>query len=132
MDGGAELRARAISASRSIKYWSSGAMLGYGVLESAARPGREAHSTATNANVPNVIVLTISRFIDFPFQYESQLTFLHNRCGRAIRPFANRNHKLGDGLRTALKLRIQRDRRVGQIRTPRGFVCEWKIEHQMR
>src|SRR5215467_11264484 len=73
MDGGAELRARAISASRSIKYRSSGAMLGYGVLASAARPGCEAHSTATNAKVPNVTVLTIFRFIDFLLRYGFQL-----------------------------------------------------------
>src|SRR5215469_5555993 len=157
MDGGAALRARAISTSRSIKYWSSGAMLGYGVLLSAARPGRDAHSTAINAKVPNVTVLTIFRFIDFLLRYGFQYifrmgslisiprgwsetavalflieAFLHNRCSRSIRPFANRNHELGDGLRTALKLRIQRDRRVGQIRTPGGFVCQWKVEHQMR
>src|SRR6202166_4797035 len=59
-------------------------------------------------------------------------TFLHNRRSRSIRPFANRNHELGDGLRTVSKLRIQRDRRVAQIRSPGGFVCQWKVEHQMR
>src|SRR5215469_997118 len=44
-------------------------------------------------------------------------------------PFSNRNHELGDGHRTVPKLRIQRDRRVGQMRTPGGFVCQWKVEH---
>src|SRR5215469_16040472 len=155
MDGGAALRARAISTSRSIKYWSSGAMLGYGVLLSAARPSRDAHSTATNAKVPNVTVLTIFRFIDFLLRYGFRYivrmgslistgwsetavalflieTFLHNRCSRSIRPFANRNRELGDWLRTVAKLRIERDRRVGQIRTPGGFVCQWNVEHQMR
>src|SRR5262249_49809662 len=72
MDGGAALRASAISAFRSaIRYWSSGAMLGYGVLASCARPGRAAHSTATNAKVPNVTVLTIFRFIGFAFDTDS-------------------------------------------------------------
>src|SRR5258708_34365410 len=67
MDGGAALRVSAISVLRSsIRYWSSGAMLGYEVLASCARPRRAAHSTATNAKVPNVIVLSIFRFIDFP------------------------------------------------------------------
>src|ERR1700689_2951675 len=43
MDAGAALRARAISASRSaIKYWSSGAMVGYCVLASSAHACREA------------------------------------------------------------------------------------------
>jgi hypothetical protein len=42
-------------------------MLGYGVVASAARPDRAAHSTANNAKVLNVIVLTMLRFIDFPF-----------------------------------------------------------------
>src|SRR5580692_2741254 len=59
-------------------------------------------------------------------------TFLHSRCGRSIRPFANSNYELGDRLWTVPKLRIQRNRRVAQIGTPGGFVCQWKIEHQMR
>jgi len=49
-------------------------MLGYGVLGSAARPGRAAHSIATNAKVPIVIVVTIFRFIDFPLRYGFQYT----------------------------------------------------------
>jgi hypothetical protein len=49
-------------------------MVGYGVLGSAARPGRAAHSTATNAKVPNVIFLTIVRLIDFPLRYGFQYT----------------------------------------------------------
>src|SRR5215472_6213871 len=44
-------------------------LVGYGFLASAARAGRAAHSAATNARVPNVIVLTIFRFIDFPLRY---------------------------------------------------------------
>jgi len=40
-------------------------MVGYGVLGSAARPGRAAHNTAPNAKVANVIFLTIVRLIDF-------------------------------------------------------------------
>jgi hypothetical protein len=50
-------------------------MLGYGVLASAARPRRGAHSTATNAKVPDVIILTIFPFIDFPLRCEFQYTF---------------------------------------------------------
>src|SRR5215831_10387988 len=42
-------------------------MVGYGVLGSAARPDRAAHSTATNATAANVNFRTIFRFIDFPF-----------------------------------------------------------------
>jgi hypothetical protein len=49
-------------------------MVGYGVLGSAARPDRAAHSTATNAKVANVIFLTIVRLIDFPLQYGLQYT----------------------------------------------------------
>src|SRR5258708_18134432 len=76
MDGGAALRVSAISVLRSsIRYWSSGAMLGYEVLASCARPRRAAHSTATNAKVPNVIVLTIFRFIDFSLRYGFRYTF---------------------------------------------------------
>jgi hypothetical protein len=50
-------------------------MLGYAVLVSVARPGRAAHSTATTAKVPNAIVLTKFRFIDFPLRYGFQYTF---------------------------------------------------------
>lgn len=67
--------ARAISASRSITHCSSRAMLLYEVLASAARPGRAAHGTAINAKVPDVIVLTVFRFIDFPLRYGFQYTF---------------------------------------------------------
>src|SRR5215469_12883408 len=50
-------------------------LVGYGFLPSVGRPGRAAHSTATNAKVPNVIVLTIFRFIAFPFGEGFQYTF---------------------------------------------------------
>jgi hypothetical protein len=50
-------------------------MLGYGVLTSAARPGRAAESIATNAKVPIVIVLTIFRVIDFLLRYGFQYNF---------------------------------------------------------
>jgi hypothetical protein len=46
-------------------------LVGYGFLASAARPGRAAHSTATNAKLLNVIVLIIFRFIDFPFDTDT-------------------------------------------------------------
>jgi hypothetical protein len=49
-------------------------LVGYGFLASAARPGRAAHSTATNAKILNVIVLIIFRFIDFPLRYGFQYT----------------------------------------------------------
>src|SRR6202030_196747 len=64
MDSGAALRARAISAFRSIKYWSSGAMLGYGALVSCARVCHGALTTTTSTKVSNAIVL-IFLFIDF-------------------------------------------------------------------
>jgi hypothetical protein len=50
-------------------------MLGYGLLASAAHPGRAAHRTATDAKTPNAIVLTIFRFIDFLLRYEFQYAF---------------------------------------------------------
>jgi hypothetical protein len=50
-------------------------MLGYGVLASAARAGRAAHTMATNAKVPIVIIVTIFRFIDFSLRYGFQYTF---------------------------------------------------------
>src|SRR5579864_2421619 len=40
-------------------------LVGYVFLSSAARPVGAAHSTATNTKVPNAIVLTSFRFIDF-------------------------------------------------------------------
>jgi hypothetical protein len=49
-------------------------LVGYGFLASAARPGRAAHSSATNAKILNVIVLIIFRFIDFPLRYGFQYT----------------------------------------------------------
>jgi hypothetical protein len=64
MDSGTTLRARAISAFRfAIRYWSSGAMLEYVVLESSARVC-EALSKTTNAKLPNAIILTVLRLID--------------------------------------------------------------------
>src|SRR5580692_6656035 len=58
---GAALRARAISAFRSvIKYWSSGAMLGYGALAFCACPCHAVLSTTTSA-----IVLISVEFMDF-------------------------------------------------------------------
>src|ERR1039458_9495733 len=72
MDSGAALRARTISAFRSaIKYWSSGAMLRYGVLASCACACQAELSKTTSANPPNAIVPTIFRFIDFPSDGES-------------------------------------------------------------
>jgi hypothetical protein len=49
-------------------------LVGYGFLESAARAGHAAHSAATNAKDPNVILLTIFRFIDFLLRYGFQYT----------------------------------------------------------
>src|SRR5580704_13954407 len=65
-DSGAALRASVISAFRSaIRYWSSGAMLGYGVLGPCACDCHTAHVTITSAEVPAAIILTIFRFICF-------------------------------------------------------------------
>jgi hypothetical protein len=50
-------------------------MLGYGVLASAAGPGRAVQSTATNAKVANVIILAMFRFIDFPLRYGFERAF---------------------------------------------------------
>ena len=70
IDGGAAVRARAISTFRSvIKYWSSGAMLGYGTLASCASAGQ-----APSMKAPNAIVLITVRFIDIPFDADSKYT----------------------------------------------------------
>src|SRR5258708_2511392 len=55
MDSGAALRASVISACRSIRYRSSGAMLGYGVLASCACPWHAAASITTNAKLVSFI-----------------------------------------------------------------------------
>src|ERR1035441_7974831 len=65
MDSGAALLASAISAFRSIRYWSSGAMLGYGALASCACACLTAASMATRASLVSAIVLQVFRFIDF-------------------------------------------------------------------
>ncbi len=63
MDSGAALFASAISAFRSIRYWSNGAILGYGVWASCAC--RAATTMTTSAKLLNAIVLRIFRCIDF-------------------------------------------------------------------
>src|ERR1700756_3933008 len=81
MASGAALRARVISAFLSvIRYWSSGAMLGYCALASCARPCHAVLSTTTSARLPSVIILTMLRFIDFPLRYERNSCILspHN------------------------------------------------------
>src|SRR5260370_2903461 len=62
-DSGAALRAMAISAFRSIKYCSIGAMLGYGVFGPCAWDWHTPHSTIASATVPNAFIGTIFRFI---------------------------------------------------------------------
>src|ERR1700730_5424585 len=63
MDSGAALRARAISAFRSIKYRSIGAMLEYGVLGSCACDWQTPDSAMASATVLHVFMGTIFRFI---------------------------------------------------------------------
>src|SRR5271170_2660284 len=65
MASGAALRATAISVSRSIRYWSSGAMLGSAAFASCTGARHAALSKITRAKLRNAIVLTIFRFIDF-------------------------------------------------------------------
>src|SRR5271167_4228482 len=65
MDSGAAVRAKAISAFRSIRYWSSEAMLGYGVLVSCACARKAALTTTTSMKVVNALVRRIFRRIDF-------------------------------------------------------------------
>src|ERR1700686_3683072 len=73
---GAALRAMAISALRSaIRYWSSGAMLGYCALASFACACHAVLSTTTSAKLPSAIVLTVFRFIDFPLRYGLKYAF---------------------------------------------------------
>ncbi len=66
MESGAALRAKAISAFRSgIRYWLSGAMLGYGVLDCACIC-EPAPSATTSTELANPIVLNVLRSIHFP------------------------------------------------------------------
>ena len=65
MDDGAALRAKAISASRSIRYFSIGAMLGYGFLASCAWAFRAVLMERASAKAHDAIILTVSRFIRF-------------------------------------------------------------------
>src|ERR1039458_2955075 len=64
MDSGAALRARAISAFRSIRYWSSGAILGYGVLASCAWACHTKPSKTTSPKLLNATILTAFCCID--------------------------------------------------------------------
>jgi hypothetical protein len=65
MDDGAALRAKAISASRSIKYFSIGAMLGWGFLASCACAFRAVPTERGSAKAHDAIILRVSRFIRF-------------------------------------------------------------------
>jgi hypothetical protein len=65
MDDGAALRAKAISASRSIRYFSIGAMLGYGLLASCACELRDVLRANASAKAHDAIILTVSRFMRF-------------------------------------------------------------------
>src|SRR5258708_11955914 len=69
IDGGAAVRASAISASRSIRYCAIGAMLGYGDLVSCAFVscawiGHAAPNTTTNTTFPHPIALPVFLSID--------------------------------------------------------------------
>src|SRR6266568_1091378 len=76
MASGAALRAMAISALRSgSRYWSSGAILGYGTLASCACARHAVLSTTTSTKLPTAIVLTILLFIDFPLRYGLKYAF---------------------------------------------------------
>ena len=50
---------------------------------------------------------------------------------RSIRPPARGNHEHIDWFRSATKLWIQHDGRVGQICTSNGAVHEWSVKHQV-
>src|SRR5450432_968425 len=69
MDAGAAVRAIAISASRSIRYWAMGAMSGYGDLvscafASCAWSGHAAPNAATNTTFLHAAALPVFRSID--------------------------------------------------------------------
>src|SRR6516225_837372 len=65
MASGAALRARAISASRSIKYCSTGAMVGYGCLASCPGAGLGIPRAAAKTNALSKILRTWFRVITF-------------------------------------------------------------------
>src|SRR5438270_9649535 len=67
MDSGAALRASAISALRSIKYWAAGAMVGYGFLASFAGACPNAAQTTLRAKSKHAITLNPFRFIRFSY-----------------------------------------------------------------
>src|SRR5580692_7314607 len=65
MDSGAALRASTISASRSIRYCSSGAIFGYGAFASCACACHAAAITTTSVKLLNAILPRVFGFIDF-------------------------------------------------------------------
>ncbi len=65
MESGAALRAKAISASRSIMYCSTGAIFGYGSFAACARNCAAPLSATTAANVKNTTTLRVFLFIGF-------------------------------------------------------------------
>src|SRR5215470_3219405 len=128
---------------RNARANASSAAIAFSVVGPAGFSSPAAADISTSTRIGKIKITSIieypcDRIVDLLGFSTSEVTGLclafplHNRCSRSIRPFANSNYELGDGLRTALKLWIQGDRRVGQICTPGGFVCQWKVEHQMR
>jgi hypothetical protein len=74
MESGAALRARAISAFRSgIRYWSSAAMLGYGVLDCACI--ETAPIAITSAELPNVIIFILILSVLWPIRFPLRRRF---------------------------------------------------------
>ena len=65
MDSGAALRAKAISAVRSIRYWSSEAIVGYGVLVSCAWARKAALTTTTSSKLVNALVASGGGDLDY-------------------------------------------------------------------
>src|ERR1035438_5108682 len=89
MDSGAALRARAISALRSMRYWSTGAIVGYGVFLSSA----DACHVAPGTNICAKIVRATIRNI--------RLCIEPSLCGTSIQ-FPKRTFQFRSAVRSSI------------------------------
>src|SRR6202035_1199258 len=85
IESGAALRAKEISALRSvIRYWSSEATLGYGVLASCACACQDALSNTTSTKAFNIIFSAIFGFMDRSCKDEIRSGACAGRPGRRL------------------------------------------------
>src|ERR1700683_2110499 len=83
-DSGAALFASSISAFRSMRYWSSGAMVGYGDLASCACARHAPPNTTSIAKLLVAIVQRVFRFIDLPPRLRARVVSSIKKTGPAV------------------------------------------------